>query len=38
MNQVIRVSLTVALAVVGLIAFCLIIITLVTITWWAPIG
>jgi len=32
------VGLTVALAAVGFIAFCLLVIALVTITWWAPIG
>jgi hypothetical protein len=31
-------GLTVALAAVGLIAFCLIVIALVTILWWAPIS
>jgi hypothetical protein len=31
-------GLTVALATVGFIAFCLLVITLVTILWWAPIG
>jgi len=31
-------GLTVALVAVGFLAFCLIVITLVTIMWWAPVG
>lgn len=37
-KPVVRMGLTVALATVGFIAFCLIVVTLLMILWWAPIA
>ena len=37
-NKVVRVSLTIALAVVGLLAFCMLIFILGSIMWASPIG
>jgi len=37
-RRIVRGGLTVALVTVGFLAFCLIVIALVTMTWWAPVG
>jgi len=38
MKQAVRAGLTVALAAVGFIAFCLLITAIIMITWASPIG
>jgi len=38
MHPAVRMGLTVALAAVGFLAFCLIIVVLISIMWMSPIG